>query len=277
VDLKNQPLLVIGAGIMGAGIVQVAAQAGHTVFIYDQKQGAAEQAIENINKTFQNLIKKEKITSEEVNTTLSRISVINSLQEASSVKLVIEAIVEKLEIKRALFKELETIVSKDCVFATNTSSISVTAIANGLSNPQRLVGMHFFNPVPIMKLVEVVSGLETSTEIAESIFNLSITWNKTPVYAKSTPGFIVNRIARPFYAEALALVQEQTAPIQVIDACIKAVGFRMGPFELMDLIGLDTNFAVTSTVYEAFFFDSRFRPSIVQKELVDGGLFGRKT
>ena len=276
-DLKNQPLLVIGAGIMGAGIVQVAAQAGHTVFIYDQKQGAAEQAIENINKTFQNLIKKEKITSEDASATLSRISVIKSLQEASSVKLVIEAIIEKLEVKRALFKDLETIVSKDCVLATNTSSISVTAIANGLSNPQRLVGMHFFNPVPLMKLVEVVSGLETSKEIAESIFNLSLIWKKTPVHAKSTPGFIVNRIARPFYAEALALVQEQTAPIQVIDACIKSVGFRMGPFELMDLIGLDTNFAVTSTVYEAFFFDSRFRPSIVQKELGDGGLFGRKT
>ena len=262
---------------MGAGIVQVAAQSGHPVFIYDQKEGAAKQAIDMIEKTFQSLIKKEKITAEFAITTLSRISVINSLEQARSVKLVIEAIVEKLEIKHALFKELETIVDDQCVLATNTSSISVTAIAKGLSNPKRLVGMHFFNPVPLMKLVEVISGLETSKEVADAVFDLSIHWKKTPVHAKSTPGFIVNRVARPFYAEALALVQEQASQVHIIDACIKSVGFKMGPFELMDLIGLDTNFAVTSTVYEAFFFDSRFRPNIVQKELVDGGLYGRKS
>ena len=276
-ELNNQPILVIGAGIMGAGIVQVAAQSGHTVFLFDQKDGAAVQAIENIKKTFSNLIKKDKLTAEAAHSTLSRIQTITSLDQASHVKLVIEAIIERLDIKRTLFKELESIVTPDCILATNTSSISVTAIANGLQHPNRLVGMHFFNPVPLMKLVEVVSGLQTTSAVASAIYDLSIHWGKTPVHAKSTPGFIVNRIARPFYAEALALIQEQVSSIQVIDACIKSVGFRMGPFELMDLIGHDTNFAVTSSVFEAFFYDRRFTPSIIQKELVDGGLFGRKS
>jgi 3-hydroxybutyryl-CoA dehydrogenase len=276
-ELKNQPILVIGAGIMGAGIVQVAAQSGHSVLLFDQKEGAAKNAIENIKKTFSSLIKKEKITEETAQATLARIQTITSLDQASHVQLVIEAIIERLDIKRTLFKELESVVAKDCVLATNTSSISVTAIASGLQYPERLVGMHFFNPVPLMKLVEVVSGLQTSSEVASAIYDLSIHWGKTPVHAKSTPGFIVNRIARPFYAEALALLQEQVSTIEVIDACIKSVGFRMGPFELMDLIGHDTNFAVTSSVFEAFFYDRRFTPSIVQKELVDGGLLGRKS
>jgi len=276
-ELKNKQILVIGAGIMGAGIVQIAAQSGHSVLLFDQKEGAAEQAIENIKKIFASLIKKEKLTETAAQDTLSKIQTITTLNQASQVKLVIEAIIEKLDIKRTLFKELESIVAKDCVLATNTSSISVTAIANGLQNPERLVGMHFFNPVPLMKLVEVVSGLQTSSEVASAIYDLSTHWGKTPVHAKSTPGFIVNRIARPFYAEALALIQEQVSSIQVIDACIKSVGFRMGPFELMDLIGHDTNFAVTSSVFEAFFYDRRFTPSIVQKELVDGGLLGRKS
>ena len=262
---------------MGAGIVQVAAQSGHSVLLFDQKEGAAENAIENIKKTFSSLIKKEKLTEETAQATLDRIQTITSLDQASHVQLVIEAIIERLDIKRTLFKELESLVAKDCVLATNTSSISVTAIANGLQYPERLVGMHFFNPVHLMKLVEVVSGLQTSSEVASAIYDLSIHWGKTPVHAKSTPGFIVNRIARPFYAEALALLQEQVSTIEVIDACIKSVGFRMGPFELMDLIGHDTNFAVTSSVFEAFFYDRRFTPSIVQKELVDGGLLGRKS
>jgi 3-hydroxybutyryl-CoA dehydrogenase len=169
------------------------------------------------------------------------------------------------------------LVSPDCVLATNTSSISVTAIANGLQRPQRLVGMHFFNPVPLMKLVEVVSGLQTAPEVAQAVFEWAQRWGKTPVHAKSTPGFIVNRIARPYYAETLALLQEQAASPAVLDACLRAAGFRMGPCELMDLIGHDTNFAVTQSVYEANFFDKRFVPSLVQRELVDGGLLGRKS
>ena len=276
-ELINQPILVIGAGIMGSGITQVAAQAGHEVLLFDQKEGAAHQAIDKIQTLFASLIKKEKITAQAAQASISRIKVISSLAEAKDVSLVIEAILEKLDVKRALFQELEGVVDTNCILASNTSSISVTAIANGLQHPERLVGMHFFNPVPLMKLVEVVSGLQTSSDVGQAIFDLSLHWGKTPVHAKSTPGFIVNRIARPFYAEALAMSQEQMADIAVIDACIKSVGFKMGPFELMDLIGNDTNFSVTSSVYEAFFFDSRFRPSIVQKELVDGGLFGRKS
>ncbi len=276
-QFKNQQILVIGAGIMGAGITQIATQAGHTVLLFDQKEGTARLAYEGIQNTFTSLIKKEKLSTIAAQEALSRIKVISSLQEANSVKLVIEAVIESLEIKRSLFKQLETIVDVECILATNTSSISITAIAHGLEHPDRCVGMHFFNPVPVMKLVEVVSGLQTSSAVAGAIFDLALQWGKTPVHAKSSPGFIVNRIARPFYAEALALLQEQVTTIEVIDACIKSVGFRMGPFELMDLIGHDTNFAVTSSMFEAFFFDRRFTPSIIQKELVDGGLLGRKT
>ena len=189
----------------------------------------------------------------------------------------VEAIVEKLDIKRRFFQDVETLVGADCILASNTSSISITAIANGLQRPQQLVGMHFFNPVPQMKLVEVVSGLQTSEAVAQHIFELAKAWGKVPVHARSTPGFIVNRIARPYYAETLALLQEQSAAPATLDRCLRAAGFRMGPCELMDLIGHDTNFAVTQSVYEANFFDKRFQPSLVQRELVDGGLLGRKS
>jgi 3-hydroxybutyryl-CoA dehydrogenase len=189
---------------------------------------------------------------------------------------VVEAIVENLEVKRGLFRELEALLTDDAILATNTSSISVTAIANGLRLPGRLVGMHFFNPVPLMKLVEVVSGLHTEPAVAEAIFALSQAWGKVPVHAKSTPGFIVNRIARPYYAETLALLLEQAATAPVLDACLRAAGFRMGPCELMDLIGHDTNFAVTNSVYGADFQDQRFVPSGVQRDLVDAGWLGRK-
>jgi 3-hydroxybutyryl-CoA dehydrogenase len=208
---------------------------------------------------------------------LARIEPIGTLAQAASVALVIEAIVENLPAKRALFRELEGIVGEGCILATNTSSISVTAIAQGLARPGRLVGMHFFNPVPLMKLVEVVSGLQTAPAVADAVFELSRAWGKVPVHAKSTPGFIVNRIARPYYAETLALLLEQAAPPTVIDACLRGAGFRMGPCELMDLIGHDTNFAVTNSVFEANFHDKRYGPSLLQREMVDGGLLGRKS
>ncbi len=275
--LSNAPLLVVGAGIMGAGIAQVAAQAGHTVLLHDARPGAAADAIAKLAKSLDGLVAKGKLSAESVTQTLARISAVSAIEEAASVRLVVEAIVEQLDVKRALFKQLEAIVAPDCVLATNTSSISVTAIANGLAHPGRLVGMHFFNPVPLMKLVEVVSGLQTDCAVAEAIFDLSKTWGKTPVHARSTPGFIVNRIARPYYAETMALLQEQAATPAVLDACLRAVGFRMGPCELMDLIGHDTNFSVTRSVYEANFYDKRFVPSLVQREMVDGGLLGRKT
>jgi 3-hydroxybutyryl-CoA dehydrogenase len=270
-------VLVVGAGIMGAGIAQTAAQAGHAVLLFDVREGAARDAKAKLAATFDSLVGKGKLTSEAAQTTLARIEPLNKIEGAANAGLVVEAIVENLDVKRALFKQLEGIVADDTILATNTSSISVTAIANGLQHPGRLVGMHFFNPAPLMKLVEVVSGLHTDPAIAETIFELGTQWGKTPVHAKSTPGFIVNRIARPFYAETLALLQEQAATPQVLDACIKAAGFRMGPCELMDLIGHDTNFAVTNSVYEANFFDKRYVPSLVQKEMVDGGLFGRKS
>jgi 3-hydroxybutyryl-CoA dehydrogenase len=270
-------VLVVGAGIMGAGIAQVAAQAGHAVLLFDMRDGAARDAKAKLAATFDGLVAKGKVTAQDAQATLQRIEPLSKLEGAANAGLVVEAIVENLDAKRALFKQLEAIVGARCVLATNTSSISVTAIANGLQHPGRLVGMHFFNPVALMKLVEVVSGLHTDAAVAEAIFELSKAWGKTPVHAKSTPGFIVNRIARPFYAETLALLQEQAATPQVLDACIKAAGFRMGACELMDLIGHDTNFAVTNSVYEANFFDKRYVPSLVQREMVDGGLFGRKS
>ncbi len=275
--LNEAPLLVVGVGVMGVGIAQVAAQAGHAVMLYDAREGAAGEAKTRLAKSLDALVAKGKLTAQGVAQTLSRIDAIASLEAAAPARLVVEAIVEKLDVKRGLFQQLEAIVAADCVLATNTSSISVTAIANGLQHPGRLVGMHFFNPVPLMRLVEVVSGLQTDPAVAAAIFELSRVWGKVPVHARSTPGFIVNRIARPYYAETLALLQEQAATPAVLDACLRAAGFRMGPCALMDLIGHDTNFSVTSSVYEANFYDKRFAPSLVQRELVDGGLLGRKS
>jgi 3-hydroxybutyryl-CoA dehydrogenase len=276
-DLRGKPVLVVGAGIMGAGIAQVAAQAGHEVLLHDARDGAAAAAKTKLATTYDGLVAKGRLEAGAAQAALQRIRPIGALAEAVGARLAVEAIVEQLDAKRGLFRELEGVVAPDAVLATNTSSISVTAIAAGLQRPERLVGMHFFNPVPLMKLVEVVSGLQTDPDVAAAIFELSTAWGKTPVHAKSTPGFIVNRIARPYYAEALALLQEQAATPQVLDACLKAAGFRMGPCELMDLIGHDTNFAVTNSVYEANFYDKRYVPSLVQREMVDGGLLGRKS
>lgn len=276
-DLNTATVLVVGAGIMGAGIAQVAAQAGHSVLLFDMREGAATEAKDKLTVSLDALVTKGKLSADASAQTLSRIRAIKTLQEAAAAGLVVEAIVEKLDAKRGLFRDLEPIVSSDCILTTNTSSISVTAIANGLQHPGRLVGMHFFNPVPLMKLVEVVSGLQTDDNVANAIFALSERWGKVAVHARSTPGFIVNRIARPYYAETLALLQEQACTPVVLDACLRAAGFRMGPCELMDLIGHDTNFSVTQSVYEANFFDKRYQPSMVQREMVDGGLLGRKS
>jgi len=276
-DLNGVPVLVVGAGIMGAGIAQIAAQAGHPVLLHDAREGAAAEAKLKLGKSLEALVAKGKLTAESVAATLDRIEPIATLAQAAGARLAIEAIVEVLDAKRALFRELENLLDPAAVLATNTSSISVTAIANGLARPQQLVGMHFFNPVPLMRLVEVISGLQTAPAVAAAIFEISKAWGKVPVMARSTPGFIVNRIARPYYAEALALLQEQAATPAVLDACLRAAGFRMGPCELMDLIGHDTNFSVTRSVFEANFGDKRFVPSLVQRELVDGGLLGRKS
>lgn len=274
---RNRPVAVIGAGVMGIGIVQVALLAGHPVHLYDVREGAAAAAAGQLGATLAKLADKGKLTPEDVAAARGRLSVASSLNELRDAALVIEAIVENLAVKQALMRDLEAIVPHDCVLASNTSSLSITAVARGLQVPGRVVGMHFFNPVPLMRLVEVVSGLATEPAVADAIAMLAADWGKAAVHTRSTPGFIVNRIARPFYAETLALLQEQAATPAVLDACVRGAGFRMGPCELMDLIGHDTNFAVTQSVYEANFFDKRYQPSLVQREMVDGGLLGRKS
>ena len=272
------PVAVIGAGAMGAGIAQVAAVAGHPVRLLDNRPGAAQQAIDGIRVQLGKMADKGKLTAEAARAAGERLQAADNIAQLADAGLVVEAIVENLDVKRALFRDLEAIVSADCIFGTNTSSISVTAIGAGLQNAGRLAGLHFFNPAPLMALVEVVSGLATDAAVADTLFATAAAWGKKPVHAKSTPGFIVNRVARPFYAEGLRLLHEGAADCATIDAVVReAGGFRMGPFELMDMIGHDVNFAVTRSVWNAFFNDQRFLPSLIQQELVDAGFLGRKT
>jgi len=262
---------------MGAGIAQVAAAAGHRVHLLDLKPGAAAAAVAGIRSTFAQLVQKGRMTAAAAAAASERLVVADNAAALQGAALVVEAVVERLDVKRALFSELESIVSDACVLATNTSSISVTAIAAGMRRPQRVVGMHFFNPAPLMALVEVVSGLATDPGVAAAVHDTALAWGKRPVHARSTPGFIVNRVARPYYAEGLRLLTEQAADAATIDAVMReAGGFRMGPFELMDLIGHDVNFAVTRSVFDAFFGDPRFTPSLIQQELVNAGHLGRK-
>lgn len=273
----NKIIAVVGAGAMGAGIAQVAAQAGHPVRLLDNRPGAAAAAIEGIRAQFAKMADKGKLSAADAAAAGARLHVADSLADLAGCALVVEAIVENLEAKQKLYADLEAIVGDDCLFGTNTSSISVTAIACALQRPQRLAGLHFFNPAPLMALVEIVSGLATDPAVADTLHATAAAWGKTPVHAKSTPGFIVNRVARPYYAEALRLLQEGAASPATLDAVLReAGGFRMGPFELMDMIGHDVNFAVTNSVWRAFYHDPRFLPSLIQQELVDAGFFGRK-
>jgi 3-hydroxybutyryl-CoA dehydrogenase len=274
----HSTIAVIGSGAMGAGIAQVAATAGHQVLLFDTRTGAADKAIAQIGATYARLVAKGRMGAVESDLARERLRRIDALHEASGAVLVIEAIVEDLQVKRALFAALEAVVASDCILATNTSSISVTAIGAQLAHPERLVGMHFFNPAPLMALVEVVSGLATGREVAQIVYATAEKWGKSPVHAKSTPGFIVNRVARPFYGEALRLLLEQAGDVATLDAVMRECGgFRMGPFELMDLIGHDVNFSVTQSVFAAYFGDPRFTPSVLQQELVNAGFLGRKT
>ncbi len=268
---------VVGTGAMGSGIAQVAAAAGHTVRLLDARPEAAARAADAIRAQFAKLADKGRMTTDDAHAASARIYAAAGLPSLSDAGLVVEAIVENLDAKQQLFRELETLVADDCILATNTSSISITAIGAALRRPERLAGLHFFNPAPLMALVEVVSGLATAPDVAHALFATAKAWGKVPVLAKSTPGFIVNRVARPYYAEALRLLQEGAADAATIDAVMReAGGFRMGPFELMDLIGHDVNFAVTRSVWSAFYHDPRFLPSLIQQELVDGGFLGRK-
>ncbi len=269
---------VIGAGAMGSGIAQVAALAGHKVQLHDTRFGAADAAKAGIAATLGKLAAKGRIAQADADAAVGRITSVVALPDACVARLVVEAIVEDAAAKRELFGRLENVVAPECILATNTSSFSITELAAGLAHPGRLVGMHFFNPAPLMPLVEVVSGLATAPEVAATVFATAAAWGKSPVHASSTPGFIVNRCARPFYGEGLRLLQEGAADTATLDAVLReAGGFRMGPFELMDLIGLDVNFAVTRSIWEGYFHDPRYAPSIRQQELVAAGWLGRKS
>ncbi|TCT06237.1 3-hydroxyacyl-CoA dehydrogenase PaaH [Aquabacter spiritensis] len=269
---------VVGAGAMGAGIAQVAARAGHRVLIQDARAGAADAACGRIRADLDKLAAKGRLSPEDAAAAGGRLVPVEATADLAPAGLVIEAIVEDLDVKRALFGALEAVVAPDAILATNTSSLSITAIAAGAARPERIAGLHFFNPAPIMALVEVISGLATAPEVATRLVETANAWGKAPVRARSTPGFIVNRVARPFYAEGLRLCEEGAADPATLDAVMReAGGFRMGPFELMDLIGHDVNAAVTRSVFDAYFGDPRFRPSLVQQELVAAGWLGRKT
>jgi 3-hydroxybutyryl-CoA dehydrogenase len=275
---KGSIVAVIGSGAMGSGIAQVAASSGHEVRLFDTRPEAAAKAIGEIGKVYATLVEKGRMGAAEADLARERLQTVDTLAQVKDAALVVEAIVENLDAKRALFAELETVVDARCILATNTSSISVTAIAAQLRHPERLVGMHFFNPVPLMALVEVIEGLATSKDVADTVYATAQAWGKDPVHAKSTPGFIVNRVARPYYAEALRLLQEGAADAPTLDAVMRDCGaFRMGPFELMDLIGHDVNFSVTQSVHAAYFGDQRFTPSVLQQELVNAGFLGRKS
>ncbi len=275
---SSKIIAVIGAGTMGAGVAQVAAKAGHSVLLFDVAEGATQKGIDNTARGLDKLVQRGRMTQQQRDELIARISPVTNIEDLAAATLFIEAIVERLDVKQQLFQQLEDIASDEAIMATNTSSISVTAIAAGLKRPERLLGMHFFNPAPIMKLVEIISGLATDHSIAEDIYHTAEAWGKQAVHAKSTPGFIVNRVARPFYAEGLRLLQEGAAEPATIDAIMRDCGgFRMGPFELMDLIGHDVNYAVTCSVFDAYYGDQRFLPSLIQKELVDGGYLGQKS
>jgi len=274
----SAPVGVIGAGAMGAGIAQVAAQAGYPVLLFDAMVGAVEKGLARIAKGLDRQVERGKLSPTDREALLGRITPAHSLEELAPARLVIEAIVEDLKVKCDVFEQIERSCGDDVILATNTSSLSITAIGASLKRPARLAGMHFFNPAPVMKLVEVVSGIDTDPQVAQLIYDTAKAWGKLPVHVKSTPGFIVNRVARPFYAEGLRVLQEGAADAVTIDALLQeAGGFPMGPFELMDLIGHDVNFAVTGSVFTAYFHDQRFQPSLLQQELVSAGYLGRKT
>ncbi|MBX3146461.1 MAG: 3-hydroxybutyryl-CoA dehydrogenase [Gemmatimonadales bacterium] len=273
---------VLGAGTMGSGIAQVAAAAGHRVILADVFAGAADKARIAHTKSIGREVEKGRLSADAAAALLGRIEY-HTLAPGDFLPfgpagLVIEAIVEDLEVKRATFRHLENVLTRDAVIGTNTSSLSVTAIAAGCDHPQRVIGIHFFNPAPVLPLVEIVPGVATDPAVTESTRALVDSWGKTTVLASDTPGFIVNRVARPFYGEALRIFEEGIADKATIDWAMRDAGhFKMGPFELMDLIGNDVNYAVSRSVFEAFGYDPRYRPFLTQKQLVDGGLLGRKT
>ncbi|SUX47865.1 3-hydroxyacyl-CoA dehydrogenase NAD-binding domain-containing protein [Chryseobacterium indoltheticum] len=269
---------IIGAGTMGIGIAQVAATNGCKVWVYDANARQVETATVGLEKTLTRLVDKQKISSEKMVEILSNISIATELKDFKDCELIIEAIIENKEIKTKVFTELEKHVSESCVIGSNTSSISITSLGAELQKPERFIGIHFFNPAPLMPLVEIIPSLLTEKSLAEKMYNLMKDWGKTPVIAKDIPGFIVNRIARPYYGEGLRIVEENIATVEQVDDAMKTIGnFKMGPFELMDLIGVDVNFSVTKTVYNEYFYDPKYKPSLLQQRMSEAKLHGRKT
>ncbi|MFE3069079.1 3-hydroxyacyl-CoA dehydrogenase [Streptomyces sp. NPDC059247] len=275
---RDRTVAVVGTGTMGQGIAQVALVAGHPVRLYDSAPGRAEEAVKALAARLGRLVEKGRLDAVAREDALGRLHAARDLADLADAALVVEAVVELLPVKQRLFADLEEVVADDAVLATNTSSLSVTAVAGGLRLPGRLVGLHFFNPAPLLPLVEVVSGFATDPDVATRAYGTVKGWGKTPVRCADTPGFIVNRIARPFYAEALRVFEEGAADPATIDAALRECGgFRMGPFELTDLIGQDVNEAVTRSVWESFHQDPKFTPSLAQRRLVESGRLGRKT
>lgn len=269
---------IIGSGTMGIGIAQVAATSGCEVFLYDANSAQTEKSLVSLKRVLDRLVEKQKISAEKSENIYNRIKFCTELKDLKDCDLVIEAIIENKEIKTNVFQNLEEIISEDCIISSNTSSISITSLSSELKNPKRFIGIHFFNPAPLMPLVEIIPGLLTEKNLAENIFDLMKTWGKIPVIAKDVPGFIVNRIARPFYGEALRIVEENIGTPEQIDEAMRTLGnFKMGPFELMDLIGIDVNFSVTKTVYADYFYDPKYKPSLLQQRMSEAKLHGRKT
>ena len=269
---------VVGAGTMGSGIAQVAAAAGHAVLLFDSQSGATERGIAAIRAALARVVERKRMTEDEAEALLARIRPAASLDALKPAALVVEAIVEDMATKKALFTALEALLAEDAILATNTSSLSITEMAGSLKHPERVVGLHFFNPAPIMPLVEVISGFATAPAVADTAFETALAWGKTPVRVKSTPGFLGNRVARPYYGEALRSLEEDVADVPTYDAIMReAAGFRMGPFELLDLVGIDVNWAVTNSVHDAYFHDPRYKPFRIQGEMVAAGRLGRKT
>ena len=276
--LFNQKAMVVGAGAMGGGIAQVLVEAGWEVLLYDTQDASLENGIARVRGVWDKLVEKGKINDAQRSAYNKQLSAAYVLREAAEVSLVIEAIYENLDAKRSVFTTLDDVVREDCILATNTSSLSVSSIAAGVKRAERVVGLHFFNPAPLMPLVEIVPGIATAPEVVVACTKAVAQWGKVGVVAQDSPGFLVNRIARPFYGEALHLFEEQMADMATIDwALTELGGFRMGPFALMDLIGHDVNYVVTETIWKQFYCDPRFRPSLSQKRLLEAGWLGRKS
>lgn len=267
---------IIGAGVMGAGIAQVCAQNGYSTFLYDINAEMLIKAKAGVNKNLDGAIARGKMNEEQKAATLSNLIFTENFEDLKA-DLILEAIVERLDVKVSLFEKLAAQNTAETILATNTSTIPITQIAAKIDHPERIVGIHFFNPAHIMKLVEVIAGAQTSNEIAETAKAFVQSVKKTPIMAKDAPGFIVNRVARHFYVEGLKVAEDNVADFETIDALVESSGFRMGPFRLMDLIGIETNFSVTNSMFQLFYNDPKFRPSRIQQQKVDAGHYGRKT